>query len=76
MCLWWTLVQSVLRNPHSKGAESILISGETAGYHSLSVLEAQEGLTGKEWPKTPLGTGPEAPFITGRDNLQTGSIRN
>lgn len=69
-------MQSVLRNSHSKGAESISISGKTAGCHRLSVLETQEGLTRKEWPNPPLGTGPDAPFITGRDHLQTGSIKD
>lgn len=62
--------------PHSKGAVSTHISGGTAGFHRLAVLEAQEGLTGKEWPNAPLGTGPETLLITGRDHLQAGSVKD
>lgn len=62
-----SLVDIVLGNPDSKGAESICIFGGMAGSHRLSVLEALEGLSGKEWPNHPRGTGPEAPFILGKD---------
>lgn len=74
--LWWTLAQSVLQHPHSKGAGPIRICGGRAGCHRLSVPEAQESLTGKKWPNPPCGTGPEAAFIPGRDHLQPGSLKD
>ena len=48
-----------------KGSESICISGVTGGSQELSVLEAEVSLTGQDWQKHPIVTGPEAPCILG-----------
>jgi len=39
----------------------------TGGSQELSVLEAEVSLTGQEWQKHPVVTGPEAPCISGED---------
>ncbi|KAK4810935.1 hypothetical protein QYF61_013343 [Mycteria americana] len=54
------------------GAEPICISGETGGPQQLTVLEAEVSLTGNEWQKHPIVTGPEALCILGIDYLRRG----
>ncbi|KAK4810883.1 hypothetical protein QYF61_013291 [Mycteria americana] len=54
------------------GAEPICISGVTGGSQQLTVLEAKVSLTGNEWQKHPIVTGPEAPCILGIDYLRRG----
>jgi len=53
-----------------KGSESISISGLTRGAQELTVLEAEVRLTGQEWQKHPIVTGPEAPCILHIDYLR------
>ncbi|KAK4827160.1 hypothetical protein QYF61_015114 [Mycteria americana] len=53
-----------------KGAGSICISGVMGGSQELSVLEAEVSLTGNEWQKHPIVTGPEALCILGLDYLR------
>ena len=48
-----------------KGIEPICIAGVTGGSQQLTVLEAEVSLTGNEWQKHPVVTGPEAPRILG-----------
>jgi len=48
-----------------KGSESIRISGVMGGSQELSVFEAEVSLTGKEWQKHPIVTGPKALCILG-----------
>jgi len=55
-----------------KGSESICISGVPGGSQELSVLEAEVSLTGQDWQKHPIVTGPEAPCILGIDYLRRG----
>ncbi|KAK4823432.1 hypothetical protein QYF61_002118 [Mycteria americana] len=59
-----------------KGAEPICISGVTGGSQQLTVLEAEVSLTGNEWQKHPIVTGPEAPCILGIDYLRRGYFKN
>jgi len=53
-----------------KGAESISIYGVTGGSQDLLVLEAEVSLTGNEWEKNPVVTGPDVPCILGIDCLE------
>ncbi|GAB0204053.1 hypothetical protein GRJ2_002870900 [Grus japonensis] len=59
-----------------KGAEPICISGVTGGSQQLTLLEAEVSLTGNEWEKHPIVTGPEAPCILGIDCLQRGYFKD
>ncbi|RMB97604.1 hypothetical protein DUI87_25866 [Hirundo rustica rustica] len=45
------------------GAESVSIAGVTGGSQDFTLVEADVSLTGKEWEKHPIVTGPEAPCI-------------
>ncbi|KAK4806889.1 hypothetical protein QYF61_012610 [Mycteria americana] len=58
------------------GAEPIRISGVTGGSQQLTVLEAEVSLTGNEWQKHPIVTGPEAPCILGIDYLRRGYFKD
>ncbi|KAK4811001.1 hypothetical protein QYF61_014473 [Mycteria americana] len=58
------------------GAEPISISGVTGGSQQLTVLEAEVSLTGNEWQKHPIVTGPEAPCILGIDYLRRGYFKD
>jgi len=64
--------QCTLMSSQFKGSESICISGVTGGSQELIVLEAEVSLTGQEWQKHPIVTGPEAPCILGIDYLRRG----
>ena len=59
-----------------KGVEPICISGVTGGSQQLTVLEAEISLTGNEWQKHPIVTGPEAPCILGIDYLRRGYFKD
>ncbi|KAK4807210.1 hypothetical protein QYF61_024330 [Mycteria americana] len=58
------------------GAEPICISGVTGGPQQLTVLEAEVSLSGNEWQKHPIVTGPEAPCILGIDYLRRGYFKD
>ncbi|RMC10289.1 hypothetical protein DUI87_13091 [Hirundo rustica rustica] len=58
------------------GTESISVSGVTGGSQQLTVLEAEVSLTGNEWQKHPIVTGPEAPCILGIDYLRNGYFKD
>ncbi|KAK4806966.1 hypothetical protein QYF61_027333 [Mycteria americana] len=58
------------------GAEPICICGLTGGSQQLTVLEAEVSLTGNEWQKHPIVTGPEAPCILGLDYLRRGYFKD
>jgi len=70
-----TSAQCTLMPSEFKGSESICISGLTGVSQELSVLEAEVSLTGQEWQKHPIVTGPEAPCILGIDYLRKGISR-
>jgi len=46
------------------------------GSQELTVLEAEVSLTGKEWQKHPIVTGPEAPCILGIDCFRIGYFKD
>jgi len=71
-----TGAQCTLMPSDFKGSESICISGVTRGSQDLSVLEAEVSLTGQEWQKHPIVTGPEAPCILGVDYLRRGYFKD
>ena len=55
-----------------KGTESIYIHEVTGGSRELTMLEAEISLTGEDWQKHPIVTGPGAPSILGIDYLRRG----
>ncbi|GAB0207193.1 hypothetical protein GRJ2_003184900 [Grus japonensis] len=59
-----------------EGVEPICISGVTGGSQQLTLLEAEVSLTGNDWEKLPIVTGPEAPCILGIDSLQRGYFKD
>ncbi|GAB0188927.1 hypothetical protein GRJ2_001358000 [Grus japonensis] len=59
-----------------EGAEPICISGVAGGSQQLTVLEAKVSLTGNEWQKHPIVTGPEALCILGIDYLRRGYFKD
>ena len=71
-----TGAQCTLMPSSYKGAEPICISGVTGGSQQLTVLEAEVSLTGNEWQKHPIVTGPEAPCILGIDYLRRGYFKD
>jgi len=71
-----TDAQCTLMPSQFKESESICISGVTGGSQELSVLEAGVSLTGKEWWKHPIVTGPEALCILGIDYLRRGYFKD
>ncbi|KAK4810737.1 hypothetical protein QYF61_007711 [Mycteria americana] len=58
------------------GAEPICMCGVTGGSQQLTVLEAEVSLTGNEWQKHPIVTGPEALCILGIDYLSRGYFKD
>jgi len=46
------------------------------GSQELSVLEAEVSLTGQEWQKHTIVTGPQAPCILGIDCLRRGYFKD
>ncbi|GAB0209290.1 hypothetical protein GRJ2_003394700 [Grus japonensis] len=59
-----------------EGVEPISISGVTGGSQQLTLLEAEVSLTGNEWQKHPIVTGPEAPCNLGVDYLRKGYFKD
>ncbi|GAB0208430.1 hypothetical protein GRJ2_003308700 [Grus japonensis] len=59
-----------------EGVEPISISGVTGGSQQLTLLGAEVSLTGNEWQKHPIVTGPEAPCILGIDCLRKGYFKD
>ncbi|RMC21517.1 hypothetical protein DUI87_02383 [Hirundo rustica rustica] len=58
------------------GAESVSIAGVTGGSQDFTWVEADVSLTGKEWKKHPIVSGPEAPCILGIDYLRSGYFKD
>ncbi|RMC09932.1 hypothetical protein DUI87_12719 [Hirundo rustica rustica] len=58
------------------GAESVSIAGVTGGSQDFTLVEADVSLTGKEWEKHRIVTGPEAPCILGIDYLRSGYFKD
>ncbi|GAB0206633.1 hypothetical protein GRJ2_003128900 [Grus japonensis] len=49
---------------------------ERGGSQQLTLLEAEVSLTGNEWQKHPIVTGPKAPCILGIDHLRRGYFKD
>ncbi|GAB0208759.1 hypothetical protein GRJ2_003341600 [Grus japonensis] len=71
-----TGAQCTLMPSSYEGVEPISISGVTGGSQQLTLLEAEVSLTGNEWQKHPIVTGPEAPCILGIDYLRKGHFKD
>ncbi|GAB0208355.1 hypothetical protein GRJ2_003301200 [Grus japonensis] len=71
-----TGAQCTLMPSNYEGVELISISGVTGGSQQLTLLEAEVSLTGNEWQKHPIVTGPEAPCILGIDYLRKGYFKD
>ncbi|GAB0208188.1 hypothetical protein GRJ2_003284500 [Grus japonensis] len=71
-----TGAQCTLMPSSYEGAEPICIFGVTGGSQQLTVLEAEVSLTGNEWEKHPIVTGPEDPCILGIDYLRRGYFKD
>ena len=71
-----TSAQCTLIPSDYKETESICVSGVMRGSQQLTVLEAKVSLTGNEWQKHPIVTGPEAPCILGIDYLRRGYFKD
>jgi len=56
--------------------ESVQIHGLTGGSQELTTLKAKISLTGKDWQKHPIVTGPGAPCILGIDYLRRGYFKD
>ncbi len=59
-----------------EGTESIHICGVSGGSQELTALEAKIRLTGTDWQKHPIVTGPGAPCILGIDYLRRGHFKD
>ncbi|KAK4821074.1 hypothetical protein QYF61_012416 [Mycteria americana] len=58
------------------GKSASTLEALTGGSQQLTVLEAEVSLTGNEWQKHPIVTGPEAPCIFGIDCLRRGCFKD
>ncbi|RMC10174.1 hypothetical protein DUI87_12973 [Hirundo rustica rustica] len=58
------------------GEESVSIAGVTGGSQDFTLVEADVSLTGNEWKRHPIVTGPEAPCILGIDFLRNGYFKD
>ncbi|GAB0206302.1 hypothetical protein GRJ2_003095800 [Grus japonensis] len=66
---------TLMPSSHEK-VEPICISGVTRGSQQLTLLEAEVSLTGNDWEKHPIVTGPEALCILGIDYLWKGYFKD
>ncbi|KAK4824604.1 hypothetical protein QYF61_016873 [Mycteria americana] len=71
-----TGAQCTLMPSSYTGTESICISEVSGGSQQLTVSEAEVSLTGNEWQKHPIVTGPEALCILGIDYLRRGYFKD
>ncbi|RMB97846.1 hypothetical protein DUI87_25703 [Hirundo rustica rustica] len=58
------------------GEESVSITGVTGGSQDFTLVEGDVSLTGNEWKRHPIVTGPEAPCILGIDLLRNGYFKD
>ncbi|RMC19580.1 hypothetical protein DUI87_03138 [Hirundo rustica rustica] len=69
-------VQCTLLPSRHVGEESVSIAGVTGGSQDFTLVEADVSLTGNEWKRHPIVTGPEAPCILGIDFLRNGYFKD
>lgn len=62
--------------PNHEASESFIIEGVTGESEELTVLEAEVGLTGKEWEKHTVLTGPDVPWVFGIDYPRRGYFKD
>ncbi|GAB0203798.1 hypothetical protein GRJ2_002845400 [Grus japonensis] len=58
------------------GKPTLTLEARVRGSQQLTLLEAKVGLTGNEWQKHPIVTGPEALCILGIDYLRRGYFKD
>ncbi|RMC19423.1 hypothetical protein DUI87_04034 [Hirundo rustica rustica] len=71
-----TGAQCTLLPSRHVGEESVSIAGVTRGSQDFTLVEADVSLTGNEWKRHPIVTGPEAPCILGIDFLRNGYFKD
>ncbi|RMB99872.1 hypothetical protein DUI87_23650 [Hirundo rustica rustica] len=71
-----TGAQCTLLPSRHVGEESVSIAGVTGGSQEFTLVEADVSLTGNEWKRHPIVTGPEAPCILGIDFLRNGYFKD
>ncbi|RMC20598.1 hypothetical protein DUI87_01450 [Hirundo rustica rustica] len=71
-----TGAQCTLLPSRHVGEESVSIAGVTESSQDFTLVEADVSLTGKEWKRHPIVTGPEAPCILGIDFLRNGYFKD
>ncbi|RMC19606.1 hypothetical protein DUI87_03165 [Hirundo rustica rustica] len=71
-----TGAQCTLLPSRHVGEESVSIAGVTGVSQDLTLVEADVSLTGNEWKRHPIVTGPEAPCILGIDFLRNGYFKD
>ncbi|RMC21414.1 hypothetical protein DUI87_02279 [Hirundo rustica rustica] len=71
-----TGAQCTLLPSRHVGEESVSIAGVTGGSQDFTLVEADVSLTGNEWKRHPIVTGPEAPCILGIDFLRNGYFKD
>ncbi|GAB0203677.1 hypothetical protein GRJ2_002833300 [Grus japonensis] len=77
LSLWRRLLSSVReRYPFSEDVVCRPGKCERGGSQQLTLLEAEVSLTGNEWQKHPIVTGPEALCILGIDYLRKGYFKD
>ncbi|KAJ7424960.1 hypothetical protein WISP_25988 [Willisornis vidua] len=74
--LWYLLVPCTLMSSEHESTETVSISGVTEGSQDLLVVEADMSLTGHQWEKHSIVTGPEAPCILGMGYLKRGHFKD
>ena len=68
--------QCTLMSSSHEGTESIHICGVSGGSQELTALEAKIRLTGTDWQKHPIVTGPGAPCMLDIDCLRRGHFKD
>ncbi|RMC20293.1 hypothetical protein DUI87_01140 [Hirundo rustica rustica] len=71
-----TGAQCTLLPSRHVGEESVSIAGMTGGSQDFTLVEVDVSLTGNEWKRHPIVTGPEAPCILGIDFLRNGYFKD
>jgi len=66
------VIESYVPEGVANFTESIYISEVTGGSQELTVLKAEISLTGKNWQKHPIVTGPVAPCVLGTSSHPNG----
>ncbi|RMB92487.1 hypothetical protein DUI87_31130 [Hirundo rustica rustica] len=71
-----TGAQCTLLPSRHVGEESVSIAEVTGGSQDFTLVEADVSLTGNEWKRHPIVTGPEAPCILSMDFLRNGYFKD